>query len=155
MNIDTADALEALKHYGIQVAAGKADHTGTSIVVAGEVDDVEGRTIALRSGPHAIRRMVPLGEAGAEVLASHLQGAHHRLASESARRLLEHLLLRCSAMFEDTEIDTFRLDIRLHEHSYAVVDAAMTAPSPLHLKKRLDPHAHDRKGSQYRPAGRQ
>jgi hypothetical protein len=81
MNIDTADALEALKHYGIQVAAGKSDHTGTSIVIAGEIDDAEGRTITLRSGPHAIRRMVPLGEVGAGVLASHLQGAHHLLWS--------------------------------------------------------------------------
>ena len=155
MDIETADAFEALKHHGIHVANGKADRTGTSIVVAGEIDDVEGRTITLRGGGHAIRRMVPLGEAGAEVLATHLQGTHHRLGSESARRLLEHLLLRCSDMFEDSEIETFRLNVRLHENSYAVVDAAMTAPSPLHLKKRLSAHAHDRKGAEFRPTGPQ
>ena len=155
MNIETADAFEALKHYGIHVASGKADHTGTSIVVAGETDDVEGRTIALRGGTYAIRRMVPLGEAGAEVLAAHLQGSHHRLGSESARRMLEHLLLRCSAMFEDSGIEAFRLDIRLNDHSYAVVDASMTARTALHIEQRLSAHAHDRKGTSYRPTGQQ
>lgn len=126
MIITTSGALDALKHYG-----------------------------ALHGGAGSMRRMAPLGEAGAEVLAAHVQGERHRGTGEQSRRMLEHLLLRCSEMFEETGIQTFHLDVRLHDNSYAVVAAAMTGPGKLHLAKRLAPHAHDRKGTAYRPAGRQ
>jgi hypothetical protein len=155
MNIDTADAFEILRHYGIHVATGNADQRGTSIVISGETDDVENRTITLRGGAHAIHRMVPLGDAGAEVLATHLHGEQHPGADEHARRMLEHLLLRCSTMFEESGIATFHLDVRLHDSSYWVANASMTAPTAVHLKKRLTAHAHDRKGTSYRPTGRQ
>jgi hypothetical protein len=155
MKIESADVIEALKHYGVHVASGHADHSGTAIVILGETGAADGRTIEVRGGAPALRRMVPLGESGAEILAMHLHGEGHPGTSDSARRMLEHVLLRCSAMFEDYGLESFRLDVRLRDNSYTVVQASMTAPAALHVKKRLSPHAHDRKGNAYRPSGGQ
>jgi hypothetical protein len=155
MNIDAAEAFNVLKHYGIHVATGNADHSGTEISISGDSDLDAGRTIAIRGGTSSFRRMVPLGEAGAAILADHLNGNHHPANSENGRRMLEHVLLRASNMFVESGIDTFHLDVRLHDNSYTVVHASMTAKKPPHLKKRLSPHAHDRKGTAYRPSGRQ
>lgn len=50
--------------------------------------------------------------------------------------MLEHLLLRVSAFFEETPVTDFRLAVRLHENSYAVLDAWMASPRALHVKER-------------------
>jgi len=69
--------------------------------------------------------------------------------------MLEHLLMRVSKFFEKSGVSDLRLDVRLHDNSYSVIDASMHAPRPLHIKQRLAPRAHDRKGDEYHPAGRQ
>jgi hypothetical protein len=69
--------------------------------------------------------------------------------------MIEHVLLRVSTLFEDAGVSDFALTVRLHENSYTVVDAWMKAPARLHLKERLDRHAHDRKAEDYHPAGRE
>ena len=98
---------------------------------------------------------MPLGEAGAEYLATHFQAHHHHGANDKGRRMLEHLLLHVATFFEDSGVSDFSLGVRLHENSYTVLDAVMKAPRALHLKERLDPHAHDRKAADYHPAGRE
>jgi hypothetical protein len=128
---------------------------GTDVVIAGSGDAADGKMIALRSGAHEARRLVPLGEASAEALVAGFQPYRHRPHDERTRRMLEHLLLRVSEFFEESGVEGFELTVRLHENSYTVIDAELTAPRPLRLSKRLDPHAHDRKSRGYHPAGRQ
>lgn len=50
--------------------------------------------------------------------------------------MLEHLLLRVSAFFADSGVTGFRLDVRLHDNAYTVVDVAMTSAKALHVKSR-------------------
>lgn len=128
---------------------------GTDIYISGKSDNALGKTMTLHSASHAVQRSVPLGPEGAQVLATGYEGYGHHGLRESARRMLEHLLLHVSDFFEESGVDEFRLDVRLHENEYTVFDASMTAHKALHVKHRLDPRAHDRKGDEYHPAGRQ
>ncbi len=99
--------------------------------------------------------MMPLDSAGAEYLALHYQAHDHQGASEKTRRMLEHLTLRVSDFFEHSGVTEFKLTVRLHDNAYTVIAATMTAPRALHLKERLDRHAHDRKAADYHPAGKE
>lgn len=128
---------------------------GTDIVISGEVDEKVGKTITVQSSTHSVRQMVPIDPRAAETLVRNFQGYHHQGSREQARRMLEHLFEKLSKFFEETPVTRFVLDVRLHENSYTVMDAEMTSPHPLHLKERLDPRAHDRKGDEFHPAGRQ
>ena len=138
-----------------KILAQTATDPGTDITIAGRTDDTLGKVIALSNATHSVDHMIPLGAAGAEVLALNSQGFHHHGASEKARRMLEHLLIRASALFEKTPVTAFRLAVRLHENSYTVMNASMTSPKALHLKVRLDRHAQDKRGEGYHPSGKQ
>jgi hypothetical protein len=137
-----------------RVIAQAATEPGTDLIISGMIDPELGRkTIALQSAAHSVRRMIPLGSDGAEILASGFQG--YRGSRERAHRMLAHLLEKISAFFEETPVTRFHLRVRLHENGYTVLDAMMESPEALHLRRRLDSRAHDRKGDEYRPAGRQ
>ncbi len=130
--------------------------SGTDIKILGRTDDELGKQlIALRSATHSVERMIPLDTASAEALVANFQGYHHHGSSEKTRRMLEHLLMRVSKFFDDCGVTQFSIDVRMRENSYTVLDAMMTSPAALHVKKRLDPRAHDRKGDDYHPGGRQ
>ena len=64
--------------------------------------------------------------------------------------------LHVSQFFEDEpDVVSFTLGpVRIHENCYTVLDAVITLSGPIHSRKRLDAHAHDRKG-RYQPAGQQ
>lgn len=147
-------ALRAAHPDGV-ILAQNAVPAGTDIVISGETDDEGRRTIGLHGGGREVRRIVPLGEAGAEMLATHLQDHNHRGHSEKTRRMLEHLLLRVSDLSEAAALQTFRITVRLHENSYTAYDAAMTARAALPHARKPMARAHDRKAEGYRPAGRQ
>jgi len=140
---------------GAKVLAQEAIGPGTDITIAGRTDPDGGTLIELIGTSHRAERMMPLGEAGAEFLATNFQAHNHHGADDKTRRMLEHLLLRVSAFFEHSGVSDFSLRVRLHENSYTVLDAVMKAPKALHLKERLDAHAHDRKAADYHPAGRE
>lgn len=127
-----------------KIVAQEVTEAGTEFEIAGRSDPDEIRIIALRSSTQNTERMMPLDTAGAEWLASNFQGHHHHGNSEKARRMLEHLLLRVAEFFEESGISAFQMTVRLHENSYTVLNASITAPKSLHLKERLDRHAHDR-----------
>jgi hypothetical protein len=128
---------------------------GTNITIVGRTEEANGKVMALDGVAHSVECMVPLGSAGAEVLARNSHGLAHHGSSEKAQRMLEHLLMRASELFEETPMTAFRLTVRLHENSYSVIDASMTSPKALHLKDRLDRHAQDRRGEGYHASGRQ
>ncbi len=152
--LDTAECFKVLTHYEIHCAHGTTPE-GTDVRIAGRTDSGGGKTLAIGDASLGIERMLPLDAAGAQFLAENTQAHHHRGASEARRRMLEHLYLRISDFFEQAGISDFNLTARLHENSYTVVEAWMTAPAPIHLKERLSPHARDRKGADYHPTGRQ
>lgn len=137
------------------ILAQEATAAGTTIAVSGRVDEACGKVIALELGAHRIERMVPLDEAAAEALVDHVRDYGHEIKAEHARRMLEHLVLHVSQFFQETGATSFRIWVRLHENGYTVVRAAVSAPAGLHVKTRLAPRAHDRKGDEYHPAGRQ
>lgn len=128
---------------------------GTDIVIFGKTDESLGKTIGVHSATHSVQRAVPLGPESAGELASEYEGYGHHGSRESARRMLEHLLARISDLLADTDVRELRVDVRLHENEYGVLDASMSSLKALHIKPRLDKRAHDRKGDEYRPAGRQ
>jgi ATP-grasp domain len=129
---------------------------GTDIRIEGRTDAALGKCLTLSSRVHSVERMVPIDTQGAQALAEHFQGYHHRGDSEKSRRMLEHLLMRVSQLFSDEPgVESFTLSpLRIHENSYTVLDAIVTLSGPIHSRKRLDAHAHDRKGH-YQPSGRQ
>ena len=147
--IDSLESFKVLKHYGIHAA--RSTDAGSDVTIAGKTDSGDVKVIDLQTATHRVERMVPLGSGGAEVLASNFLAHHHRGSSEHSRRMLEHLLLRVSDFFETSGVSDFRLTVRLHENSYTVVDATMSASKAIHLKERLDTHARDRKAAGYRP----
>jgi hypothetical protein len=159
--LETEDAIRRAFEYFArssstqQMLAQEVIGSGTDITIAGRTDPDDGTVIELRGAKHRAQRMMPLGDAGAEFLATNFQAHHHHGADDKARRMIENLLLRVSAFFEDSGVSEFSLRVRLHENSYTVLDAVMNAPKALHLKERLDPHAHDRKAADYHPAGRE
>jgi hypothetical protein len=128
---------------------------GTDVVIAGRNE--EGRKyLILRGAVHSVQRTTPLDEAGAELLALNFQGHHHHGTSEKTRRMLEHLLLRVSDFFEESGVESFELDpVRMREGNYVVLDATLRSQRPLTVKRRLEHDAHDRKGFEYHPSGRQ
>jgi hypothetical protein len=128
---------------------------GTDITIAGRTEEDLGKVIAVSSATHSVEHMIPLGPAGAELLALNAQAFHHHGSRETAHRMLEHLLMRVSALFEETPVTAFRLAVRLHENSYTVLDASMTSPKTLHIKERLNRHAQDKRGEGYHPSGPQ
>ena len=128
---------------------------GTDITIAGNTDEHRGNIMVFGSATHSVECTMPLGAAGAEKLALNLQNFHHHGSSEKAHRMLEHLLLRTAEFFEKTPVTAFRLDVRLHQNSYTVLDASMTSPKALHVKERLGRHAQDKRAEGYHASGHQ
>lgn len=127
---------------------------GTDVCVEGRVDEGSRKVLALRGRTHAAQHAVPLRDEDARTLAENFMGFGHKPAA-SARKMIEHFLLLVSEFFEESRVESFTLDpVRLHEGAYTVIDATIAAPGRLHLKERLEPHAHDRKGH-FHPSGQQ
>ena len=76
-------------------------------------------------------------------------------SSEQSLRMLAHLFVKASKMYEESGMDDFVLWIRVHDNGYKVIDAAMTAERMPEIAHRLGKHAHDRWSYDYHPSGRQ
>jgi len=137
------------------ILAQTAAEPGIDVAISGRTDAVHGKTIALHSAEHSVQRMIPLDAAGAKALVENFEAYHHRGSREQTRRMLEHLLGLVSQFFAETPVTEFRLEVRVHENSYTVLDASMTASKALHLEAHLARHARDRKGDDFHPSGRQ
>jgi len=145
-NITTAPRILARDYVG----------SGTDIALAYGRNDKGQEFLELRSGDHATEQLLPIDETGARLLVEHMLAHDHRGHSEKSRRMVEHLILRVCSVLDEFPIEALELDpVRLHENSYTVVGASITAPSRLRVEKRLPKHAHDRKAFGYRPTGRQ
>lgn len=159
MILDNLDGLELLREHGIRVPSDnertKAIAGGTDIVIECKDDPVQGRIVEIRSGTHHAHRLAPIDEFQAEAMLSDF-GAKHGIASnEKETRMLAHLLLRASAVFSEDAIEGVLLDpVRLHHGAYDVLGAKIEASRAVTLNRRLDPHAHDRKGLPFRANGR-
>jgi hypothetical protein len=130
--------------------------SGTDIALAYGRNDKGQEFLELRSGEHAAEQLLPIDETGARALSEHMLAHDHRGRSEKSRRMVEHLILRVCSLLDEFPIEALELDpVRLHENSYTVLGASITAPSRLHVEKRLPNHARDRKAFGYRPTGRQ
>jgi len=139
---------------GGRVVVQDAVPPGTEVAIEGSVDQALEKVIAVRSQTHRVEQMAPLDSAGAATLAANFEAHHHHGSREHVRRMLEHLLLKVSRFFEESAIERFELDpVRLHENTYAVLDAIVVGSRPLHVKHD-ESDARDRKGH-YRPSGRQ
>jgi hypothetical protein len=129
---------------------------GTDITLAYKTNDSGQKYLELGTGEHRTEQLLPIDETGARMLVEHMLAHDHRGPSEKSRRMLQRLVLRVCGLLNEFPIDTLELDpVRLHENSYTVLGAALTAPSRLHVEKRLTNHARDRKAYGYRPTGRQ
>ncbi len=149
------DALAgAARAAGGRLLAQALSASGTDIAIFGETNEGQ-KVIAVGSEPRRARRSVPLGTEDAEALADAVRAYHHRLPREQSRRMLVHVLARTAKLFDETEVSEFHLTLRAHENGYTVIDASMSAIRPLHYKERLDSRAHDSKGDEFRPSGRQ
>lgn len=112
MLLDTPKTFAVLEHFGVRVARAKlVDSAEDAIAFAGRRDAADDRAV-----PIALRTA---GSATA-ALSGHdaIRAAYARLAAES-----------------------FRVTVRLHENTYTVADAALSAPHEIRLKQRLAHHA--------------
>lgn len=129
---------------------------GTDIALAYGTNDSGHEFLELRNGEHAAEQLLPIDEAAARTLVEHMLAHDHRGRSEKGRRMVEHLILRVCGLLDEFPIEALELDpVRLHENSYTVLSAVITAPSRLRVEKRLPKNARDRKAYGYRPSGRQ
>ncbi len=127
---------------------------GTDVTVHGCTDERGRKFITLRGRTHGSEQPMPLDAERTRRLVESFMGFGHK-PRKATQTMLEHALLDVAAFFERSGIERFTIDpMRLHERSYSVLDATMSAPRPLHVKPRLEPDAHDRKGH-YTPSGRQ
>jgi hypothetical protein len=122
---------------------------GTDIAITGRSDEALGKCLTVRSAVHCVQRMVPVDASGAAALA-------RNAPNERVRHVLEDTLLRVSAFFEDSGIESFDLDpVRLHEHGCTVLDATLRSRASLHRKARLQREAHDHAPRGLQLSGRQ
>jgi len=140
---------------GARILARRILEDGTDIVVEARDDAVLGRIVEVRGGGHVAHRLHPLGEEQAEGMLGEFHARHGIASSEARTRMLAHLLVHVSEIFEDDAIERLTLDhVRVADNSYEVIDVHIAAKRPLDLKRRLGRHAHDRKGF-YAPSGQQ
>jgi hypothetical protein len=151
---DAFDSLtSAAQATGKRILAREYIAAATDVAIVGRTEDGR-KYLSLCRADHGLKRLLPLTEVGAELMAGHFLAHDHRGSEKRRRRMLEHLTLRASKLFESPEIDSLDLDpIRLHENTYTVLSASIEAASPLHIVERLERHAHDHKGFGYRNAG--
>lgn len=132
---------------GSRILARRILEDGTDIVVEARDDTTLGGIVEIRGGSHVAHRLHPVGEDQAEGMLAEFHAKHGIASSEARTRMLAHLLLHVSEIFEDDAIERMTLDqIRVADNSYEVVDVHVVANKPLDLKRRLGRHAHDRKG---------
>jgi hypothetical protein len=139
---------------GGRVLVQTAVELGTDLAIVCRPDPVLGNVIAIQGRTHEAAQMLPLDAAGAAVLAKQARGFHHRTTPNRTRAMLEHLLLRVAAFFEESGLASLRLDpVRLHGNGYTVLDAVAGGP---HELQAADParSTRDVKGH-YRSSGRQ
>jgi len=128
------DALMAAAPAGSRILAREYVAPGTDVAIVGRTE--AGRKyMELRAGEDGVRRMIPLTEIGAELMAGHFLSRDHRGSDKHRRRMLEHLTLRAAELFATAGIDSLVLDpIRLHENGYTVLGAAIEASTALHFE---------------------
>lgn len=140
---------------GSRVLARRILEEGTDLVIEARDDAKLGRLIEIRGGGHVAHRLAPLGEDQAEAMLVEFHAKHGVASSEARTRMLAHLLIHVSDIFEDDAIDRMTLgQVRVADNTYEVVDVHVVAKKPLDLHRRLGRHAHDRKGF-YTPSGQQ
>jgi ATP-grasp domain len=129
-----------------RVIAQHQAEAGTNITIEGRDDEKIGRIVELRCGAHTVHRLHPLSLEQAESMLSEFRSKRGIAASEKAARMLTHLLVRVSEVYEDESISRLLLDpVRLHDNRYEVLDAAIWSKRALRLNPRLDKHARDKK----------
>jgi len=126
---------------------------GTDISIVGRTAEGGQKYLGLKHAGHGLERLVPIEDVGAAELATNLLERHYRGAGEKQRHMVEHLVLRASALFERPEVLALDLTIRLHDNTYTALEASIDA-THLRLEKRLDRYAYDRESYGYHPAGR-
>ncbi|HEY5341535.1 MAG TPA: hypothetical protein VIK27_10950 [Candidatus Aquilonibacter sp.] len=150
MIIEKAALLAALGSHGLRIAHGPIDD-GTDVNFTA---DREGdQAIVGLEGGEQPRRVLPLGEDGAQALADGVR-AHHHHPEPRAKHMLEHLFLRLSEFFEAGDLVTMRVLIRLHENGYTIMEAAAQGPHALHLPREAPPKVRKGTTNGYRPVGR-
>lgn len=138
-------------HAGGQVLAQHEVGVGTDIAIEGRDDPSIGRIVELRCGERRVYRLHPLTEDLSTAMLSEFHSKNGIAAGEKATHMLSHLLLRVSELFSDDAIESMLLSpIRLHDNTYHVLNAVISAKRALPLNKRLDKHAHDKKAA-YHP----
>jgi hypothetical protein len=108
-------------------------------------DEEHGKRITLGCGRFESTRPCPLTTFGAKSMADDLAEQHLIPKHGQERATLVHLLLRCSALFLDEELDHFTLSpLYLRENDYRVGSVGMTHSGPIGQRPRLEPDAHDK-----------
>ena len=138
---------------GARVFAQAEVEPGTGIRVAG-YENNGNKHIRLLAGSHEVERFCPLSDETAEAMLEDVRSARSIASSEQARRMLAHLFVKASEMYEECGIDDFVLWIRVHDNGYKVIDAKMNARRMPKIAHRAGKHAHDRWSYDYHPAVR-
>lgn len=142
------------KAMGTYVVAQAFSESGTDVEVRGGLDEQDRKALSTGDGAGAVRRALPLDAASLTALAHGVRRYGHA-ERPHVERMLEHALERLAHLFEEPDLQEFRVRLRLHENGAVVFDAGMRALRALDVPKRLDARAHDRKGDGYHPSGRQ
>jgi hypothetical protein len=126
-----------LENYGIRFARPDVEVApGTDFAIEGRIDAGGHRVLGVRTAAHAVERLAPIGDAAAGVLVDGLRAHGHRIHGTAERRMLTHLLIRTSALFEAERLDAMILDVRMFENEYVVRRAVLSSPHKVQFAER-------------------
>ena len=96
---------------------------------------------------HVAKRQLPLGEYEAQTLVDEFVAEHLLPAEPALRAMVAHVFVRFSRLFSENAALSRLLckELFIHHSDYRVEHVQIWVDSPLHVKPRLTPHAHDRK----------
>ncbi|MHB8461559.1 MAG: hypothetical protein ACYDA1_02835 [Vulcanimicrobiaceae bacterium] len=159
VHLDDAEAHTLLERFGLHVPitderylAHAQVNRGLCVTIDGHFDeDLGAKVIELLVDSVSAHRMCPLSELQANALLDEIHAKRDIFPHESAfSHMVTHLLIKCSKLYSESGIDGFVLyPVYLQEKDYRIGVARMFRSKALHLKERLEPHAHDRKAAFY------
>ena len=118
------------------IAFGQRPKNGIAAEISGRYER-GGKTISLAIGQQCVLHPCPLDEAQAERAVAQLHNVGALPADTSFQKLVAHLLVKSSQLYEQENIDAFTFEnVHLHPTGYEIGAARMWRTKPLHLTPR-------------------
>ena len=147
------DTIALLEKFGLlgrtpqHQPIGSSNNLGIVTKVDCSNEAQNGAHMEITIAKHVAKRQLPLGEYEAQTLVDEFVAEHLLPAEPALRAMVAHVFVRFSRLFSENAALSRLLckELFIHHSDYRVEHVQIWVDSPLHVKPRLTPHAHDRK----------